>query len=161
MPGKAGNGALAREFVKRLNELGFSRARFATEAGISRQTIYNIETEAVTYLRATTYALLDRYLYWQPGTARSLAEGITDTATNQDVETREERAAICRWQIIERISDMPIEELTRLVALMEERAFGRAASDTAEHIELMQAEIERMRGPRGENPANHPDNAAG
>lgn len=136
--------ALGREFSKRLKQLGMSRREFVRRSGLSRQTLFKIENEGHTVLRDQTYAALDTYLHWVPGTAVALATGNEEAIENADALTRIDRESAYRWRIVERIQSMSLEELEQMVALMESRTLGESPISTQRHIELMASRIDTL-----------------
>ena len=75
---------LAGGLAKRLEQLGMSRRELSRRAGLSRQTIHNIEHEGIINLRPTTFSALDTALKWEPGTAFALALGQGGTRAVED-----------------------------------------------------------------------------
>lgn len=108
---------LSREVAQRIDEFGIARAEFARRSGVSRQTIYNIEVLGWTSLRPTTYAILDKYLRWQPGTAYALATERIDKAVPLEPD---ECIYKIRWRIIERLETLSVDDLTMVLTVMTE-----------------------------------------
>lgn len=138
---ESGQTQLGAELAKRLKQLGISRREFVSRSGISRQTLHKIEHEGHTELRDLTYALLDEHLYWVPGTAVALASGDISAAEQADALTLVDRESAYRWRIVERLQSMSLQELERMVAIMERETLGESPVSTARHIELMEQRI--------------------
>lgn len=141
--GPGGQSLLGQEMARRLKQLGISRREFVHRSGISRQTLHKIEHEGHTELRGNTYALLDEHLKWSPGTAVSLAEGIVSAVEQADALTRVDRESAYRWRIVERLQALSLEDLERVVAIMEREILG-APMTTDEHLDAMDAKLAEM-----------------
>lgn len=144
---------LGGEFAKRLAILGYSRREFVRRSGISRQTLHKIEHEGHTDLWDQTYAQLDEHLMWAPGTARGLAHGTITQMASSDALSLVERESAYRWQIVERIQSMSLDQLERLVAVIEGENLGTKPDVmlSSDHIiALVEAKItERLRSLTG------------
>lgn len=105
---------LSQAFTKRLSQLGISRREFVRRSGLSRQTLHNIEVEGRTDLAAATMAKLDEHLQWKVGTTHALANGDAGWLT-EDAHAQEERAMKLRWQIVQHLSVLSLEDLETLV----------------------------------------------
>lgn len=117
---------LAREFGKRLEQLGLSKREFCRRTGLSRQTLHNIEIEGRTDLLPATFNALDTGLRWNPGTALALSLGDDSVLQQPNAETRERLEGAYRWQVVERIQRMSLADLEKLVTMMEGNALGDA-----------------------------------
>ena len=140
--------ALGRELAKRLRQLGISRREFVNRSGVSRQTLLKIELEGHTVLRDQTYAALDEHLYWVPGTAVALASGDISAVEQADALTTVDRESAYRWRIVERLQTMSLDELERMVAMMEGESLGEAPISTARHIQLMEQTLAALESQR-------------
>lgn len=138
---ESGQTQLGAELAKRLKQLGISRREFVSRSGVSRQTLHKIEHEGHTELRDQTYAALDEHLYWVPGTAVALASGDVSAAEQADALTQVDRESAYRWRIVERLQSMSLNELERMVAIMERETLGESPISTARHIDLMEQKI--------------------
>lgn len=137
---------LSVELTRRLKQLGLSRREFERRSGLSRQTLFKIESEGHTELRDQTYRLLDEHLKWVPGTALALAQGDPGAVESADALTLADRESAYRWRIVERIQSMSLAELETLVAVWEERTLGESAGSTDRHLELMEDKIAALEG---------------
>lgn len=140
--------ALGVELARRLKQLGISRREFVNRSGVSRQTLHKIEHEGHTVLRDQTYAALDEHLYWVPGTAVALASGDISAVEQADALTLVDRESAYRWRIVERLQSMSLDELERMVAIMEGESLGEAPISTARHIELMEQRLRLLESQR-------------
>lgn len=155
-PGQAqARSILGVELAKRLKQLGISRREFVTRSGVSRQTLHKIEHEGHTDLRDQTYAALDEYLYWVPGTAVALAAGDVSAVESADALTRTDRESAYRWRIVERLQSMSLSDLERMVAIMERETLGESPITTARHIELMERKIAQLEHQRDGEPVGN------
>ena len=146
---------LGAELARRLKQLGISRREFVSRSGVSRQTLHKIEHEGHTELRDQTYAALDEHLYWVPGTAVALAHGDISAVEQADALTRVDRESAYRWRIVERLSSMSLDDLERMVAIMERETLGESPISTARHIELMEHKITQMEHQRDGETIGH------
>lgn len=154
-PGQtSGQSPLGRELANRLKKLGISRREFVSRSGISRQTLHKIEHEGHHELRDQTYALLDQHLYWTPGTAYALSKGEEDAIENADALTRVDRESAYRWRIVERLSSMSLDELERMVAIMERELLGESMT-SAQHIAAMGDKLSQMEHQRDGETVGH------
>lgn len=110
---------LAREFTKRIEQLGISRRELTRRVNISRQTIHHIENDNRTEMRPSTYAAIDKGLHWRPGTALALSQGNADVLAESDTMTLEDRTDATRWRIVARVYSMTLDELDRLVGMID------------------------------------------
>lgn len=115
---------LAREFTKRINQLGMSRRLLVKRTGLSRQTLHNIERGGRTDLKPQTLMALDAGLYWRPGTCLALAHGDESVLVDADGSGAANREDAFKWRIVERIQRMSLEELERMASQMEADDFG-------------------------------------
>ena len=115
---------LAREFVKRITQLGMSRRQLTQRTGLSRQTLHNIEHEGRTDLKPATLQALDQGLYWRPGTCLALSQGDASVLDDADSIGQADKESAYRWRIVERIQRMSLGELERMVSMMEGEALG-------------------------------------
>lgn len=145
----SGQTLLGAELARRLKVLGISRREFVSRSGISRQTLHKIEHEGHVVLRDITYGLLDEHLKWAPGTAVALAEGNPIAAEQADSLARADRESAYRWRVVERLQSMTLEQLERMVAIMERELLGVSMTTTAEHISAMDRELARLEHQRG------------
>lgn len=140
---------LGGEFAKRISQLGISRREFVKRSGISRQTLHKIEHEGHTDLWEQTYAQLDTSLYWSPGTAKALAQGTLRDMSEADALTQVDRASAYKWRIVERMQSMSLDELERMVAIMEGEHLGTKPDvmiSTDQVIAIVEAKVaERLR----------------
>lgn len=120
MPGSNGTAnkiTLALALTERLATLGMSRRELCRRTGLSRQTLHKIENLNHTNLDPKTYATLDEVLYWKPGTTFALAKGDGRLLMDADILIRDEESGkLTRWELVERITKMTIDELDALVA---------------------------------------------
>jgi transcriptional regulator with XRE-family HTH domain len=135
---------LACALTKRMEQLGMSRREFERKSGLSRQTLFKIENNQHVKLEPRTLALLDEFLKWVPGTALALSQGDASAVNDADILTRADREKAYRWSIVERLTNMSLEDLETLVAVMEQRALGQAAESATQHVELVTAQLDRM-----------------
>lgn len=115
---------LATEFVKRMTQLGLSRRQLTMMTGLSRQTLHNIEHGGKTDLKPHTYQAIDKALHWQPGTCLALANNDPSVLQYADELAYSEKQGAYRWRIVERIQRMSLDELERMVSLMERESLG-------------------------------------
>lgn len=145
---------LGGEFTKRLDQLNISRREFVRRSGISRQTLHKIEHEGHVDLWEQTYSQLDEALYWVPGTAKGLARGTLETIEQADALTQVDRESAYRWRIVERITSMSLEELERLVAMMESEKLGTRPDfmlSSDDVISIVEAKLAERLGSRAED----------
>ena len=116
----ATNTYLSAALLKRLDQLGMSRRELARRAGLSRQTIHNIEHEGATSFRASTLDALDEALKWAPGTALALSLGKGKASV---IENRVEQY-LCKIAV--HLSRMSSEELELTLIMMEEHELGHS-----------------------------------
>lgn len=145
----SGQTLLGAELARRLKTLGLSRREFVSRSGISRQTLHKIEHEGHVDLRAITYALLDEHLKWAPGTAVGLAEGTVIAVEQADVLARADRESAYRWRIVERLATLELEQLERIIAIMERELLGESMTSTAHHILTMDRKLAELESERG------------
>lgn len=128
MPNKTERQAssLAAGITERLDDLGMSRRELSRRAGLSRQTIHNIEKEGNTNLKPSTFQALDEALRWQPGTAMALALGRGDAV---DIEARL-MDYVCRIAV--HLSHMSTAQLELTLIMMEENQLGTSRESTPE-----------------------------
>jgi DNA-binding XRE family transcriptional regulator len=139
MPNKTDRQAssLAAGITERLDDLGMSRRELSRRAGLSRQTIHNIEKEGNTNLKPSTFQALDAALRWQPGTSLSLALG-------QGGPSRvEERVNEYLCRIALHLSHMTTAQLELTLIMLEENELGKANHTTEQ---FTQAVGELVRG---------------
>ena len=117
---------LAREFTRRITQLGISRRELVKRTGLSRQTLHNIEHGGRIELRPATLAALDAGLMWHPGTSFALSNGDVSVLETADASMHADREHAYRWRIVERISKMNLGDLERLVSIMESETFDTA-----------------------------------
>lgn len=115
---------LAREFTRRISQLGMSRRELTKRTGLSRQTLHNIEREGRTDLKPATLQALDRGLYWRPGTCLALLAGDVSVLDSADAMLHADKESAYRWRIVERIQRMSLVELERMVSMMEGESLG-------------------------------------
>lgn len=139
MPNKTDRQAssLAAGITERLDDLGMSRRELSRRAGLSRQTIHNIEKEGNTNLKPSTFQALDAALRWQPGTSLSLALG---QAGPSKVEERVNEY-LCRIAL--HLSHMSTAQLELTLIMLEENQLGKANQTTEQ---FTQAVGELVRG---------------
>ena len=124
-----GGSVLADAFKRRITQLGISRRELTRRTGLSRQTLHNIEHEDKTELKPSTYQALDRALYWYPGTTYALSQGDESVLDHADTMLHADKESAYRWRIVERIQRMPLEELEKMVSMMEREALGDNGSE--------------------------------
>lgn len=135
--------ALASEYVKRITQLGLSKRQVAIRTGLARQTLNNIENGR-TDLRPATFKALDEVLLWRAGTAMALAAGDLSALDDADVANAVERESAYRWQVVERIGKMSLNDLERLVSILEsEELFDGPKTDSNDYETRLRA-LERM-----------------
>lgn len=134
---------LAREFTKRITQLGMSRRELVKRSGLSRQTLHNVEREGRTELKPATLRALDQALYWAPGTALALSKGDASVLVDADAMGHAEREAAFRWRIVEKVQRMTLEDLERMVSLMDGESLGDDESgiSTAQIVDLVSARV--------------------
>lgn len=128
---KAPNGqtVLAREFTKRITRLGISRRELTKRTGLSRQTLHNIEYGGKIDLRPATLQALDAGLMWQPGTAYALSQGDMSVLDTADAMMHADKESAFRWRIVEKIGRMSLDDLERLVSVLESETFNLPIDD--------------------------------
>lgn len=133
---------LAKEFTRRIEQLGMSRRQLTQRSGLSRQTLHNIEREGRTDLKPGTYQALDTALHWRPGTCLALAKGDASVLDTADAMMHRDKESAYRWRIVERIQRMSLVELERMVSMMEGDALGDdAPTDTNDVIATVEANV--------------------
>lgn len=125
---------LATAFTKRITELSLSRREVVRRTGLSRQTLHNIEHESRVDLKPATLRALDEGLYWKPGTALALSQGDASVLQEADNLAIADKESAFRWRIVERIQQMSMTELERLVSMMEGAAFGETRTLTTDEV---------------------------
>lgn len=125
---------LASEFTNRINQLGMSRRQLTLRTGLSRQTLHNIEHGARTDLKPSTLKALDDGLFWRAGTALALSHGDASVLEDSDALTLVEKESAYRWRVVERIQRMSLEDLERLVSMMESEALGEDSPMTTDEV---------------------------
>lgn len=133
---------LASEITKRLAGLRISRREFVRRTGLSRQTLHNVEREGLTDLWPTTFKALDRGLEWPEGTAKQLAAG--DVTVIDEVLSLDQRLTMLRNQLMHGILQMDLPELSHLIDVMEKHVFNRSTGGAAEHVQMVEARLDRM-----------------
>jgi len=121
---------LAHEFVNRMARLGISRRELCKRTGLSRQTLHNIEHGGKVDLRPATLSALDAGLMWQPGTTYALSMGDMTVLETADAMMHADKENSYRWRIVERISRMSLDDLERLVSIMESETLETDPDDT-------------------------------
>jgi len=125
----SGSDNLAREVRKRLDQLGLTRRELARRTGLSRQTIHNIENGYTVHFRPQTLSALDHALMWNVGTAAQLARGEMDHLSETERDTAVRNADVIRWHIVQRISSLSVDELERLIAMMDTANLAKVDRD--------------------------------
>ncbi len=146
--GGTGNDAtslLAREFARRISVLGLSRRQLTEMSGLSRQTLHNIEHGARTDLKPATLRALDNALLWRPGTDMALAKGDASVLADADTTVIDVRENAYRWTVVEKIQRMSLEDLERLVSIMERETLGATESlGTDDVVSRVEANVMRL-----------------
>lgn len=119
-----------------------SRRELTKRTGLSRQTLHNIEHEGRTDLKPGTLKALDHGLYWRAGTSLALSQGDAGATDDADVITHADKENAFRWRIVERIQRMRLNDLERMVAIMEGESFN-AESPEDEMMSQVEANVMR------------------
>lgn len=132
-------------FANRLRQLGISRRELMRRSGLSRQTLHNIEHEDRTTLKPHTMTALDKALHWHPGTMAALCQGDFTVVATADEWVAEEREGAYRWRVVQRVSRMTLEDLERLISMMDGAELGSMAEeDPDERLIAMEHRLASM-----------------
>lgn len=137
-----GASLLGTEIDKRLAQLGLSRREFARRANIGRQTLHKIIHNPEKQILDSTYAALDSGLKWQAGTARAFHEGNPNARDMVGAMSTEQKVNEYLVQILQRLSQMDIEQLEREVLLLEEES-GDTPRDS-ESVQLIEMQLRKL-----------------
>jgi hypothetical protein len=133
---------LGIEIQKRLGQLGISRRELSRRIPVSRQTLQELIHNPDKGFADSTFEALDIGLKWEAGTARAFHRGIINARQKVGAMSVEERINEYLLQILERLSQMDIEQLEREVILLEEES-GVSDQDT-ETVRLVRTQVRKL-----------------